>query len=118
MKKKGYIDFIMPQIYYGFYNSTKAYAKTIKEWSSYIENDIDLYIALAFYKVGRVDEYAQNGSYEWLENSNIIMREIILSRNLEHYQGFSLFRYDYIFEDDYYTENSLKELENMKKIIT
>ena len=117
MKEKGYIDFIMPQIYYGFYNSTKAYAKTIKEWSSYIENDIDLYIALAFYKVGRVDEYAQNGSYEWLENSNIIMREIILSRNLEHYQGFSLFRYDYIFEDDYYTENSLKELENMKKII-
>ena len=117
MKEDKYIDFIMPQIYYGFYNSTKGYAKTIKEWDNLLKNDINLYIALAFYKVGTIDEYALSGKEEWLQSSNIIMREIILSRNLNHYNGFSLFRYDNIFNEDNYTNNSLKEIENMKKII-
>ena len=52
MSESDYIDYIMPQIYYGFYNSTKGYCNVIKEWESLLKNDIDLYIALAFYKVG------------------------------------------------------------------
>ena len=34
-----YIDFIMPQIYYGFYNSTKAYTKVIKEWEDLLQTE-------------------------------------------------------------------------------
>ena len=117
MREDKYIDFIMPQIYYGFYNSTKGYAKTIKEWDNLLKNDINLYIALAFYKVGTIDEFALSGKEEWLHSNNVIMREIILSRNLNHYNGFSLFRYDNIFNEENYTNNSLKEIENLKKII-
>ena len=118
MSEDNYIDFIMPQIYYGFYNSTKAYYKVAKEWESYLTNDkIDLLIALAFYKVGIEDFYAKEGKNEWLQNSNIIMREIILSRNLKNYQGFALFRYDNIFDPENYNSNSISEIENMKKII-
>ena len=63
-----------------------------------IENkDIELYIALAFYKVGMEDKYAKSGFNEWIDNDNIIMREILLSRNLKNYKGFSLFRYENIF---------------------
>ena len=108
----------MPQIYYGFYNSTRAYTKAIHEWESLIENeDIDYYIALAFYKVGKEDKYAKNGFNEWVENNNIIMKEIILSRNLKNYKGFSLFRYDNIFDSDTYSSTSIKEIENLKKIL-
>ena len=118
LKEKDYIDFIMPQIYYGFYNSTRAYTKVIHEWESLIENeDIDYYIALAFYKVGKEDKYAKNGFNEWIENDNIIMKEIILSRNLKNYKGFSLFRYDNIFDSDTYSSTSLKEIENLKKVL-
>ena len=39
MSSNKYIDFIMPQIYYGFYNSTKAYVNVIKEWESILKND-------------------------------------------------------------------------------
>ena len=117
MKNNDYIDFIMPQIYYGFYNSTKAYTNVIKEWEDLLKNDVDLYIALAFYKVGVEDKYAKEGRDEWILNNNIIMREVLLSRNLKNYRGFSLFRYDNLFDTNHYTNNSLEELNNLKKII-
>ena len=117
MSENNFIDFIMPQIYYGFYNSTKGYCNVIKEWESLINNNIDLYIALAFYKVGVEDKYAKEGRDEWILNDNIIMREVLLSRNLKNYRGFSLFRYDNLFESSYYTSNSIGELNNLKKII-
>ncbi|MBQ6324125.1 MAG: family 10 glycosylhydrolase [Bacilli bacterium] len=118
MKSDGYIDFIMPQVYYGFYNSTKDFAKVIKEWESLVTNDnIELLIALAFYKVGREDKYAKEGRDEWMLSNNIIMREIILSRNLNHYRGFALFRYDNLFDINSFTPNSINEIENMKKIL-
>ena len=117
MSESDYIDFIMPQVYYGFYNSTKAYTLVTKEWESLLNNNIDLYIALAFYKVGVVDNYAKEGRDEWVLNDNIIMREVLLSRNLKNYKGFSLFRYDNLFETSYYNNNSIGEIENLKKII-
>ena len=71
----------------------------------------------AFYKVGEEDKWARSGYEEWINNSDIIMREIILSRNLKYYSGFSLFRYDYLFNDSMYTNNTLLEIENMKKVL-
>ena len=50
-------------------------------------------------------------------NDDIIMREIILSRNLKNYKGFALFRYDNLFDTSNYNANSLNEIENMKKIL-
>lgn len=118
LKSNEYIDFIMPQIYYGFYNSTRDYIKVTKEWENLIENkDIELYIALAFYKVGMEDKYAKSGFNEWIDNDNIIMREILLSRNLKNYKGFSLFRYENIFNEEIYTKTSIKEIENLKKLL-
>ena len=118
MKSNKYIDFIMPQIYYGFYNSTKAYTNVVKEWNDLLENDdIDFYVALAFYKVGIEDKYAKDGRDEWILNDNIIMREVLLSRNLKNYKGFSLFRYDNVFDENHYTNNTITELKNLKKII-
>jgi len=113
-----YVDFIMPQIYYGFYNSSQNYTNVVHEWEELIKvKNIDYYIALAFYKVGRKDLFAKEGVNEWIENDNIIMREIIISRNLINYKGFGLFRYDSLFNKDEYTNNTFKELENMKKVL-
>jgi len=113
-----YVDFIIPQIYYGFYNTSKSYMNVVKEWEKLIKNNkIKYYIALAFYKVGKVDNYAKNGKNEWLENNNIIMKEIIISRNLKKYDGFVLFRYENLFNSEQFTNNSIKEIENIKKII-
>jgi len=113
-----YVDFIMPQIYYGFYNSTKSYFKVVREWHNLLKKEnINFYVALAFYKVGIEDKYAKEGYDEWLTNDDIIMREVLLSRNLEKYSGFSLFRYDNLFNTNNYTSTSIKEIENLKKIL-
>ena len=118
LSNSGYIDFIMPQIYYRFFNGSRPFHKTLKEWSSLITNDsISMSVALAFYKNGLVDEWASSGKNEWMENDNIIMKEIIISRNINNYRGISLFRYDYLFSKDKINQNTIGEIENIKKII-
>lgn len=118
MGEKGYIDYIMPQIYFGFLNERKPFLKTILEWNSYIKlDDIKLLPALAFYKTGSKDNYAVSGSTEWQDNQNIIMKQVIASRGVSHYMGFSLFRYDYIFGDRYKTETTMKETEELLKLL-
>ena len=114
----GFVDFIMPQVYYGFLNERKGFKSVIEEWESIITNEsVEFRVALSFYKVGTIDNYAKSGMYEWMQYDDIIMREIVMSRNLKKYSGFSLFRYDYLFNDDLYNEMTLREIENMKKVL-
>lgn len=113
----GYIDYIMPQVYYGFLNSTKPFEETIKSWNNLITNDIDLIPALAFYKTGNIDTYAKEGINEWIEYNNIIAREVMLSRDLSNYIGFAIFRYDSLFGNDL-TDTSFLEKENLKTILS
>ena len=115
--ESGYIDYIMPQVYYGFLNSTKPFEETIKSWNNLITNKIDLIPALAFYKTGNIDNYAKEGINEWIEYNNIISREVLLSRELSNYNGFALFRYDSIFGSNL-TETSFLEKENLKNILS
>ena len=115
--EEGYVDYLMPQIYFGFFNSVKPFYQTVKEWNSYITtNKVKLIPALAFYKVGCEDLYAKEGQYEWVESNNIIAREVLTSRPLSNYQGFAIFRYDSILSDNL-TEQAFKEKENLKNIL-
>ena len=115
--EEGYLDYIMPQVYYGFLNSTKPFEDTVKSWNNLITNDIELIPALAFYKTGNIDEFAKEGVNEWVEYNNIIAREVMLSRKLSNYKGFAIFRYDSIFGSNL-TTTSFLEKENLKNILT
>ena len=113
LKEDGYIDIIMPQVYYGFNNSLKPFEKTLNEWNNLINNKVKIVPVLAFYKVGSVDEYAKIGKYEWIENKDIIKRQILLSKNLNHYDGYTLFRYEYLFNNNLENNNTKEELNNI-----
>ena len=106
----------MPQVYYGFLNSTKPFEETVQAWNDIITIDIPLIPALAFYKTGNIDLYAKDGLNEWQEHNNIIAREILTSRKLTKYQGFAIFRYDSIFNTSLST-TSLLEKENLKNLL-
>ena len=112
----GYVDYLMPQIYYGFYNETQAFVSVLEEWEK-LASKVELLPVFAFYKVGAVDNFARSGKEEWILNDDIIMREILLTRNLKQYEGFSLFRYDYLFNKDLETATTMNEVKNMKKIL-
>jgi len=118
LSKDGYIDYIMPQIYFGFENQTRPYIKTLDEWNSLIKNEkIKLMPALAFYKSGKTDKYALSGKNEWIENSDIIKKEIVEARKIINYKGFSLFSYNYLFNSDYQNDINKKEFENIKELL-
>ena len=126
LKEDGYIDYIMPQIYYGFYHETKPFIDTLNEWENLIQNDVLIYPALALYKAGEVDQYAKSGSNEWIENDDIIVKEIKVitekarnkskEKSIENSThpsyGYSLFRYDFLFTATS-NEQLLKERENL-----
>ena len=108
----------MPQIYYGFHNQVINFYSSVNEWDKLIKDDKVLLIpALAFYKVGLPDKYALEGSNEWILNNDIIMKEIIVSRNLSHYKGFAIYRYDYLFNKELETSTTMNEIKNIKKIL-
>lgn len=113
LKENNYIDIIMPQVYYGFNNDIKPFEKTINEWNNLITNNVKIVPVLAFYKVGLEDTYAGNGKYEWVNNKDIIAKQIIYSKTLNHYQGFTLFRYEYLFNENLFNSNTKEELSNV-----
>lgn len=114
-----YVDYIMPQIYYGFNNEIKPFYTTLKTWEEVVkESDVEILPALAFYKVDQIDNYAKGGSDEWIKYDDIIMRQVILSRNIKNYQGFSIFRYDSIFSEEEKSQTVMNEVKNLKKIIS
>ena len=97
---EGYCDYLAPQIYYGFEHSTADYAKTIRQWSEMTTaKGVSLRIGLAAYKAGNTDRYAGNGANEWVENNNIIARQINLSRQYDNVEGLILFDYKQIFSE-------------------
>ena len=57
------------------------------------------------------------GKEEWLTYKDIIKRQVLVSRNLNNYSGFSLFRYAYLFNSKKENSNTLIEKENLFNLI-
>lgn len=95
MTEPGYVDYICPQIYYGYDNSTAGYTKILKEWSDLAATSrVDLYIGLAPYKIGLEDSWAKAGKLEWIQKKGILRQMVVDARQVKNYKGFMLFRYD------------------------
>ena len=112
------VDFIMPQIYYGFDNTNLPFVNTVNSWSNLVKDtNIKFYVALALYKSGLEDKYAKTGINEWINNNDIISKQIIVSRNTYNYEGFSIFRYDYLFNSKKDNKQLLDEVFYIKKLL-
>ena len=91
-----YIDIIMPQIYYGFNNEYSPFNKVLDNWIKLCTNkSIKIVPVLASYKENEIDDGAGIGRNEWVENNDIIKRQINIIRN-KKLDGYTLFRYDYV----------------------
>lgn len=111
---EGYIDYIMPQLYYGFSNETQPFIPVINKWKDLITIDIDFMPALALYKVGIVDEYAKSGKEEWINDKDVITKQIKIINNMEKAAGYSLFRYSYLIEKN--NDNLINQQLKLKEI--
>lgn len=98
-REEGYVDYICPQIYFGFQNENQPFMKTVKSWCSIAE--CDLYVALPLYKAGKEDEFAgESGKNEFVENSNIVARQVTYLSKLDSVKGFYIFSYSSLKENE------------------
>lgn len=117
LSKEDTMDFIMPQLYYGLKNEHKPFIDTLNAWDLLDKKKIKIIPTLALYKVGQEDKYAGSGINEWVEEKNIILKEAILSKTIENYGGYAIYRYNNMYEQ---TENNLlkEERNSLNKLLS
>ncbi|HBE13465.1 MAG TPA: hypothetical protein DCY74_04780 [Clostridiales bacterium] len=96
MEKEGYVDYLMPQIYFGFENQTAPFIPTTQTWMGYKKDpSVRVYIGLALYKTGmKNDSNAGSGNSEWFSCQDIMLRQIsYLQEN--NADGYCFFRYSF-----------------------
>ncbi len=112
---EGYIDYIIPQLYYGFAHETMPFETVLQQWIE-IKNDcVKLIIGLPLYKISSVDNYALSGKDEWINNNDVISRQIKTLLNLDVVSGYSYYSGSVIYSDDVRYD---AEKENIAKIIS
>ncbi len=115
--ESGYCDYILPQVYFGFDNPALPYADVIALWNGMVKSsDVKLVVGLAAYKIGAEDGYAGSGKREWMNNSDIIARQMKLAESMENYGGVALYRYDSVFNPTAGVAAQVsKEIKNIEK---
>lgn len=108
--EEGYVDYICPQIYFGFQNENQPFMKTVKNWTQTAE--CNLYVALPLYKAGKEDEFAgEDGIKEFVNNNNIIARQVIYLSKLSEVKGYYIFSYSSLKDNDE-TKNLYSAMQN------
>lgn len=97
--EEGYVDYLCPQIYFGFQNESQPFMKTTKSWVEMTK--CDLYVALPLYKSGEEDEFAgDSGKNEFVDNNNIIARQVTYLSKINDVDGFYIFSYSFLKDND------------------
>lgn len=98
MSKPGYIDYIMPQIYWGFEARTAdgqlapySYNNCLNDWLTLKKKgNVTLYAGLALYKTGTAVSDG-NEVPEWSRYNDIMKRQVIAGRNSGEVMGYCLY---------------------------
>lgn len=114
MTQPGYVDYILPQLYYGFENTAMPYEKTLSLWTAMPRSEsVKLYIGLALYKAGLAeDAYAGEGRREWSQHEDVLARQVTVLREAEGVDGFALFRFAQLTAD-----TAAAEWRNLKPLL-
>lgn len=96
LNNKGYVDYIMPQIYWGFTHKTAPYDKVLKRWITLNKKGVvDLYVGIGVYKVGMAKSSAYSDWKEWQQDTTLLKDQITYARNTKKVAGFAFFSYEY-----------------------
>ncbi|MGN0152226.1 MAG: family 10 glycosylhydrolase [Wujia sp.] len=96
MSSPGYVDYIMPQIYWSDSYQTDSgitamYSDRCREWQAINKRDIPIYVGLALYRVGE-----KSGSdLGWSQSDNNLATQYEIAYALG-YDGYALFRYAWL----------------------
>lgn len=93
LSSDNYIDYLAPQIYWSFSNSTFPYAKTLDRWLSFRKSDtVKMYVGIATYKAGSSLET------EWKNDPDVLKKQVEYGRDTGLVDGYIFFRYDFFYD--------------------
>ena len=100
LKEEGFIDYLMPQIYwsnqYGKDGNTKMFSERTEKFAKLKRHkNIKLYVGLALYQAGQSLEYDQG----WKNSIDNISEQVQILYNYG-YDGYSLFRYGSLIKEE------------------
>lgn len=104
--EKGYCDWMIPQIYYGFENEALPFDKACKSWSELDKSDdVRMIYGIPAYKVNGEDE-------EFKAGGGIIEKQISVAKATDNYGGVAFFSYSSLVDPDF-----KREFENIKSSV-
>lgn len=105
LREQGYVDYIMPQLYWGFDYLTASgrtnyqFATLCQEWSNYPRHQsVQLYIGLAASRIGEGDGGA-NPQTEWSSGNNLA--KMVQTLREKGCGGFAVYRYNSLYASNY-----------------
>ena len=116
MSEEGYVDYIMPQLYWGFDYLTKSgsdrygFKNLSYDWSQYKKADgVKLYIGLGAYRIGDGDGGA-NDQAEWESGNNIAKMIQVIKAN-PNLDGYGIYSYNSLFDSSTYADLKAQEVQ-------
>lgn len=115
--ENGYIDYICPQIYWGFEHQTHPFNKVCDDWSALVTNKkVKLFIGITLGKAySKEDQWSGSGKDEWKNYNDIIKRSVEYTLTLDKCSGVSFFSYQYFYnvKTNERTSQTADEVDNM-----
>ncbi|MBQ9155203.1 MAG: family 10 glycosylhydrolase [Eubacterium sp.] len=110
LRSSSYIDYICPQIYWGFKHSYAKFDTYTGKWVSAARNSrVKLYIGIAVYKAGHNVGSNSRERKEWRSDTNVLKKQIAYGRKRK-VDGFAFFDYS-----DLVSRTSSKAVKKMRK---
>lgn len=111
-----WVDYIAPQIYFGYTNKSRPYAATLQQWSDVVEGtDVQLIVGLGAYKINQ--DNGNSDDEEWIHDSQILIKQIHDAQDASNYAGYALYSYHSMFRaeaDD--VQAVMSQLEDIKSL--
>lgn len=106
--KEGWVDYLMPQLYFGFENKYCPFPQILADWADLVEgSNVKLYAGLAASKAvlarqGEIDTYAgtEAGKNEWIEHTDVLKRSLECLYAESRAAGYCFFSLSYLYHRD------------------
>lgn len=119
MSQAGYVDYIMPQLYWGFETRTAAgeaapyaYEQNLAAWLNLKKKGpVTLYLGLGLFRAG-TDVKDYNEVSEWLRRDDVISRQVSMGRQKGEVKGYCFYSYDSFLQPE-----AQKEVANLLPLL-
>lgn len=124
LAQSGYVDYLCPQIYFGFEHPTAAFTKMVDQWLSFPRaSTVQLYVGLGLYKTGiDCDTYAGDAKDEWKNHTDIMKRSVQYLQGKKNCGGFVFYSYTFFDpatkrDSSYNVQTASKEIANLLSVL-